>query len=159
MKKAIKRAAVAYLIFLVLFTSLLLIPPLFGWNIHSATGNSMSPAMKAGSLVVTVPIEAQDIELGDIIAFRNSEGETVIHRVIDKYYLGNVCYFRTKGDAKDTIDRAISEDSVIGRLKIHIPLIGWLIYFIRLPLGLVFTTIITAALVYVLYKERKTAAQ
>jgi len=154
----LKWAAIIYLLFLILFTSLLLIPPLFGWHIHSAIGDSMYPTLKNGSLVVSVPLKAADIELGDIIAFRNSSGETVIHRVvvITNYEDGEL-FFNTRGDAKENIDHTIDENDIIGRLYIHIPRLGRLVQFIRMPVGLALTVIITAILVFILFKERKAA--
>ena len=158
MHKALKWAAIIYLLFLILFASLLLIPPLFGWHIHSATGDSMYPTLKNGSLVVSVPVEPADIELGDIIVFKNSSGETVIPRVVDIFILEDENYhFNTRGDAEEKTDSSINENDIIGRQHIHIPILGRLVQFIRMPVGLVLTTIITAVWVYTLFKERKAA--
>lgn len=71
---------------------------------------SMTPVMPTGSLAVTRPIAPQDIQAGDIIAFRPpqpwtpKDGRPVLHRVLtmDHYAAGRV--MQTKGDANNAPD-------------------------------------------------------
>ena len=150
MKKGIRIAAIVYLAFLVVFLCLLLIPPLFGYNVHSAVGDSMYPTLKSGSLVITAPVEAADIELGDIIAFKDGNEALLIHRVISIDITESIYVFKTKGDANEGIDGSVGEDNIIGRYYISIPLLGRLIQFIRMPVGLAFVFIVTAVMIIIM---------
>ena len=43
--------------------------PHIGWSVNAVVSGSMEPALQTGSLVVTRPMEAEDIEVGDIKTF------------------------------------------------------------------------------------------
>ena len=160
MKRVVRIAIIVYLVFLVIFLCMLMIPPLFGYNVHSGIGESMNPAIKNGSLVITAPAEAADIELGDIVAFREKRGDSVLlHRVVAIAIQEDSYYFTTRGDNNEETDNSINEDNIIGRYYISIPLLGSPIQFVRTPVGLVFAVIITAIMIVVLIRERKKNGQ
>ncbi len=58
-----------------------------GYIIRSwAVGESMSPCIKKGDLLVVKPIALEEAEIGEIVAFRRDESHSVLttHRVIQK---------------------------------------------------------------------------
>jgi signal peptidase len=103
--------------------------------------------MKAGSMLITRPVNPEDIKLGDIIAFRVPGGkEMVVHRVVDISMSGDNQYrFVTRGDAIKETDYVIDESDIIGRLYLYIPLAGYLIWFI---------IILTVAVIILLIRDR-----
>lgn len=102
---------------------------------------SMEPSIREGDLLfVSGAIEPEDIKNGtaedkngDVIVF-NARGlwagapeEPIVHRVVDKYLVGDTWYFRTKGDANLIYDLApVPEDNIIGVVIGGIPYIGWI---------------------------------
>ncbi len=72
-----------------------------GYIIRSwAVGESMSPCIKKGDLLVVKPIALEEAEIGEIVAFRRDESHSVLttHRVIQKGKERGRRYLITKGD-------------------------------------------------------------
>jgi len=156
MKRVLRIAIIVYLVFLVIFLCMLMIPPLFGYHVHSGIGDSMYPAIKNGSLVITAPAGAADIELGDIIAFKKDKSHIVlIHRVVNIGVWEDTLSFITKGDGNEGIDGSVGEEDIIGRYYISIPLLGHPVQFMRTLVGLAFMVIITALMIIILIRERR----
>jgi len=101
--------------------------------------HSMEPTIKKGDLLFvkgTAPglikngtIEGKE---GDIIVFDaqglwpSTPDELIVHRVIDKYLVGDVWYFLTKGDNNLSPDIApIPENRIYGVVIGGNPFIGW----------------------------------
>jgi hypothetical protein len=69
-----------------------------------ADTNSMDPLLDKGTNgIEIVPKSADDVNTGDIIAFKSSYG-TIIHRVIEKGFDEQGAYFITKGDNNKSAD-------------------------------------------------------
>jgi signal peptidase I len=68
---------------------------------------SMDPAMPVGSLVLTVPVTAEQLEPGDVITVPDpQEDRLVTHRVVHVEQEGGRWLVTLKGDANDTPDAA-----------------------------------------------------
>lgn len=113
----------------------------FGWRVDCVVSSSMEPAIGKGSFVLTRPVDAEEILVGDVIVFRHTvAGEQthqeipIIHRVIEATG-GN--WFRTKGDANDVPDPYIVHTrDVIGRVCLHLPYLGRALQLARTPPGI-----------------------
>ena len=111
---------------------------LFGLRYYTVLTDSMVPEFSKGDVVIVKVTKAEDIQVGDIITFNPSSGSDayLTHRVTEKltdYQGTGVTCFRTKGDANDTADNfLIDETRVIGRVKLHIPKLGTALRFIQL---------------------------
>ena len=106
---------------------------------------SMEPTIHKGDLLFVAGKDAKDIrngtaedKNGDIIVFdarglwAGAPQEPIVHRVIDKYNISDVWYFRTKGDANYYPDAApVPESNVIGVVVGDIPYIGWVKIFLE----------------------------
>ena len=132
---------------------------------------SMEPQIHEGDLLFVMGIDAEDIKNGtaedkdgDIIVF-NAQGlwpsapiEPIVHRVIDKYQVGDTWYFRTKGDANSIPDGApIPESRVIGVVVGGIPYIGWVKIFLTdsgllIPLLVIISVLLIVSIVRDIYK-------
>lgn len=93
------------------------------WRPYAIVTGSMEPAIARGDLVLLEKVNPGEIEVGDIITFR--EGRTPItHRV---YSISEDGVIHTKGDANAQVDPySIHASDVIGRVKYKIPHLGWL---------------------------------
>ena len=118
------------------------------------TSDSMSPVLMEGDVVVWVPTDIEDLEIGDIIVFKSylhwPDEKIVVHRVNDIKHnkIGEVL-LETKGDKNKWVDQAgphvpepyIREDHVmgkvlsIGQVPLKIPFIGYIGVWVNEGLG------------------------
>jgi len=111
---------------------------LFGYRYYTVLTPSMEPAYKVGDMVFVKIENADVINVGDVITFNPSSdgGAYLTHRVTEKiedYEGSGVTCFRTKGDANDSEDTfLIDEGRVIGRVKLGIPKLGYVVRFAQL---------------------------
>jgi signal peptidase len=86
---------------------------------------SMSPAIDVGDIAIVAEVKPQDVEIGDIVAYRTGES-TTIHRVVDVDYGGDRVSYRTQGDANDIPDlEPVTPGQIQGRVVFTVPKIGW----------------------------------
>lgn len=111
---------------------------LFGYRYYTVLTDSMVPEFYSGDMVFVKLSDAGNIENGDIITFNpSSDSEAYLtHRVTEKitdYQGTGVTCFRTKGDANDSEDSfLIDESRVIGVVQFHVPKLGFVMRFVQL---------------------------
>jgi signal peptidase len=99
---------------------------LLGFRPVSIVSGSMAPALRVGDLVIVQSVPAIDIEVGDVIQYRDGD-RTTIHRVVEVRSSEGPTVFVTKGDANSSPDpRPVSVDQILGRARLSVPKIGWL---------------------------------
>ena len=86
-----------------------------------AKGGSMSPFIRNGDVVEVVPVKGK-MNFGDIIFYRSSYGNPVVHRVIHR----NTESIITKGDSVPSSDQPIFSKQVLG-LVVAVEKNGWCI--------------------------------
>ncbi len=97
---------------------------------------SMQPALKPGSVVYTE--RQQFYSEGDIITFKNSQSETVTHRIVSVTKINDVIAYRTKGDANNAADETIVPmANVIGSVRFSLPYVGFAVTYVRTLPGLI----------------------
>ncbi len=136
-----------FLLMLVGFSIYLL--PHLGWHIDVLCSGSMEPELRAGELVVTRPVAPEDILVGDIIAFYPTEihENLVSHRVIG-IERNSPLSFKTKGDAYENPDPFdVSVRNLVGRVCLHIPLLGYAVLPLKTSLGLVVALLIPGSII------------
>jgi signal peptidase len=131
----------------------------------------MEPQIHKGDLLFVMGREPENIKNGtiidkdgDIIVF-NAQGlwpyapiEPIVHRVIEKYQIGDTWYFRTKGDANSMPDAApVPEGRIIGVVVGGIPYIGWVKIFLTdsgllIPLLVIISALLIISIVRDIYK-------
>lgn len=110
----------------------------FGFRYYTVLTDSMKPAFKTGDMVIVRLKDADFIQVGDVITFNPSSSSDayLTHRVIEKidnYEGTDVTCFRTKGDANNTGDAfLIDESRVIGTVEFSIPMLGLAVRFVQL---------------------------
>jgi len=91
-----------------------------GYVIRSlAVGQSMSPCIKKGELLMVKPMALEEAEIGEIVAFRRDESHSVLttHRVIQTGKEGGHRYLITKGDRNVYRDLPlVSPQDVLGKV-------------------------------------------
>ena len=111
---------------------------LVGYELDVVTTPSMEPELPEESLVVVRPVRPDRIRGDDVIAFRDpgDATRTVLHRVVGFERIGNVRYFRTKGDANNDVDpRPVPPDAIEGRMVLSAPRLGWIVRVFASTLG------------------------
>jgi len=101
--------------------------------------NGLDDQVDAFSVIVLEKVEREDLGLYDVIAFRDSEGKNIIHRIIKVNGSGDAVSYETRGDANNTDDGYDPRYSdVIGRYTGEsVPIIGAFILFFQSVGGMV----------------------
>jgi signal peptidase len=111
---------------------------IFGFRYYTVLTDSMKPEFVTGDMVIVKLKNATDIQQGDVITFNpSSDSEAYLtHRVTEKlenYEGTGVTCFKTKGDANNTEDSfLIDESRVIGTVKFYLPKLGYILRFVQL---------------------------
>lgn len=118
-------------------------PLLFDFRSFVVLTGSMEPVLPVGSMVYTQPKPSYAV--GEIITFKDAEGRTVTHRILE--VKGEK--FVTKGDANNAPDRnEIPKDRVIGSVFFDVPYVGKYTDFLKRPQNFILF-IVLPALVFV----------
>jgi signal peptidase I len=78
-------------------------------------GDSMWPAIPAGSVVDVQRISAADIRLGDVVVWQKGP-DLIAHRVVQKVRSDAALLLRTRGDNCADCDQLLSPQQVLGRI-------------------------------------------
>ena len=122
-KETFKLSDIPFLIVIVLL--ICLISGYFPYYITGIGSGSMEPAIKKGDAVIINKVDSpDDIKEGDVIAFGH-DGKTIVHRLVKIEKVNGVVYYRTKGDANNSIDNInLTIKNIEGKVKFKIPYIA-----------------------------------
>lgn len=97
-----------------------------GWTLAAVTTGSMRPGTPPGSMVVLAPISPADVEVGDVIGYRDERrGAVVTHRVVEVIEQPSGRFFTTQGDANTRPDgRPVPARDVVGEVRWRIAGLG-----------------------------------
>jgi signal peptidase len=142
----------ALLAFMLLFVS----PGLFGFKAYSGVGNSMGETIPDGSMVLTRPVAAADVDVGEVISFRWPGFEhTITHRVVQIRRRGDAVAFVTKGDGNGQIDPYLTfGDQRLEQVIFAMPRVGAYLSVVR---AIVLASSFGAA--YVLWRRHQVRRQ
>ena len=100
------------------------IPDIFGFKTFVIVSKSMEPTISVGDTIVVKEVNPEDLNLGDIISFRDGDSINT-HRITEIVSDSGKKKFRTKGDNNDTKDSwIVKESDVIGIVKFKIKWLG-----------------------------------
>jgi signal peptidase len=114
------------------------VPYLFGFRSLTVLSGSMEPTIHVGDVVVVDQVPPLDVRVGDIVTFRDPEDPSrlITHRVRQIDVQGNEVHVVTKGDANTSVETwKIDRSGTVGRVSYHIWRLGYLMFWIRSPLG------------------------
>ena len=103
--------------------------------------DSMYPEIESGDLIICHTVEAEDVQVKDVISFFDPAGNgtsIVTHRVIAIVEENGETLFRTRGDNNNTEDKLlVSSEDLVGTYKTRIPGAGHIAMFMQSTTGLI----------------------
>jgi signal peptidase len=141
--KILEKALYAFFIVVILLLVWSLLPIKGAPRLLAVLSGSMEPTIHTGSVVVIVP-ESQ-YTVGDIVTFGPDTRTQVptTHRIVSDRAEEGVILFTTKGDANNSPDTAeIKQSDILGKVLFSIPFAGYVIDFVRQPIGFVIVVIL-----------------
>lgn len=110
------------------------------------TSGSMEPEIMTGSLLFTLDVSADRIEVGDTITYRSGDSHTT-HQVIQRNATNGSFNFTTQGIANDSPDPGVvTEGELVGKKLFSIPLLGYFISWAGTTTGLIVLIVLPGAL-------------
>jgi signal peptidase len=100
----------------------------FGYRPVFVPSGSMTPVIHQGDVVLLGPVNPEQVKVGDVVLYQQSNRERILHRVVDIVKGENGDReFVFKGDANNTTDPLpVADKQLIGELVLKVPKIGWL---------------------------------
>lgn len=121
--------------------------PVAGNGVFAVRSGSMNPALEVGDLVVTRLVDPSEIEAGDVITIRTNGGAVITHRVVAIQAADDGPVFTTRGDANATPDPVAARAGQLhGRVDWRVPMLGFVLAMIAMPVGILALVSIAAAL-------------
>jgi len=142
-------AVLIALILVVLFGVILgKVVPLTGRQTIIVGGGSMEPAVPLGAAIVVAPVAAADLHVGDVVSLRAGKDRALFtHRIVEVLQRADGTWVRTKGDANANPDPTpVPARDIEGRVQLTIPIAGYLIALLSVPVGVLFLIGLAATL-------------
>lgn len=136
------------------------IPSFFGYKYLVVLTGSMAgekpDCFDAGSLVIIKECDVSEYNVGDIITFQTGSDITTTHRIIEE----KNGTFITKGDSNNIADTSpVTPDKIEGKVIYAIPNIGYIMQFIRSPIGMIALIAICCVVLFVPSLAKKNASE
>lgn len=147
----------------VIYTIIFLTALLLVWSVLPVSGGpkffvvlsgSMEPAIRTGSVVVIKP--ESEYKIGDVVTFGKDTLTQIptTHRIVSSRAEEGVLLFTTKGDANNGPDTTeIRQSDIHGKVLFSVPLVGYVIDFVKKPIGIILVIVLPAILI--IYDEIK----
>jgi len=114
--------------------ALVTVPRIAGYTPFTILSGSMQPAYAVGDVVLDERIAPLEARPGDVVTFKDPGrgGELVTHRVERIVADGHQVSFVTRGDANTGRERwTVAADGSIGRVRGHVPKVGYVLQWAR----------------------------
>jgi signal peptidase I len=98
--------------------------------------DSMSPAFRAGDVLVVRTVAAGAVAVGDVVTFSDSSrgGALVSHRVVAVEQRGQERAFVTRGDQNSGVEHWVADvDAVVGVPVLTLPTLGFVVGWLVMP--------------------------
>ena len=117
-----------------------------GQTVYAVLSGSMEPEISVGSVVISEKIDPETLTAGQIVTYSLEGDTTVTHRVVSNDKINKQLI--TKGDANDVEDGSpVSYDQVIGHAKYYLPYVGYVVIYIKQPVGIACTCALLVVLI------------
>ncbi|MBQ8514603.1 MAG: signal peptidase I [Ruminococcus sp.] len=147
-KNTLKAINFVIVAIVVLLAVLILGTKAIGWQMYTVLSGSMEPDYPTGSLILVKDAEPEELVAGDVITYKLSGGTIATHRIVEVLSEGGEISFRTKGDANEQADAALTQGSaVIGTPVFMIPKAGIIANYVQSPEGRPVVITVGAALI------------
>ena len=107
------------------------LPALFGWHATTVMSDSMAPRLMRGDIVVSMPVPAERVRVGQIALFDDPDhaGRLRMHRVIA---VSPARVFTTKGDANAVADSTpVAGSAMRGVAVLRVPYLAYPVVWLR----------------------------
>jgi signal peptidase len=137
LKQALQIQALVLLTIMLTLLLLAVGPRFLGFSSFIVYSGSMEPAIKKGAIAIGKPVPPDDLEVGDIVAFKTATAEApTVHRIVGIERSNGLYIVTTKGDANETDD----PDPIIVRqygskIVYTLPYVGYVLEAPRAFLG------------------------
>jgi signal peptidase I len=124
-------------------------PSLFGGRSLTVMSGSMEPALGVGDVVINSRVSPAEVRVGDIVTFNDPEGtgKLITHRVRRLRIVDGTAKVVTKGDNTNAVERwDMPATGTLGRVEYHVPLLGFLVFWLHGPFASVALIVIPAVL-------------
>jgi signal peptidase len=132
--------------------ALVTVPRALGMTPLTILSGSMQPEYAVGDVVVDERISPLEARTGDVVTFHDPSrgGDLVTHRVVRRVVNGSFVSFVTQGDANTGSERwSVPVGGSIGRVSLHVPLVGRAMMAARSPEGRMALIVFPAVLLVV----------
>lgn len=121
----------------VVFLFLAVGPRFLGYQTSTMLTGSMAPGINPGDVVVSVPVPADQLRVGDVITYSIPVDDRRVetHRIVEMSVAGGVATVVTKGDANSGVDpwKAVLSAGHVHRHVATVPHLGTVIRTLREP--------------------------
>lgn len=123
------------IVLLMAVAAVLILPTLMGNKNMAVLSGSMEPKIPVGSICIVNPTNLQELQTGDVVTYQIGGDTMVTHRITQIDTVNRQVV--TKGDANETEDGSpVPFDNIVGRVKVHIPYLGYISIYAKTPLGI-----------------------
>lgn len=126
----------------------------FGLTPLVFTSGSMSPAIDAGDLAFARTVDADEIEVGDIVSVVNEKGVRITHRVVKVDPTDDGAVLVLKGDANAEPDVEPYDVTTVERVLFDVPKAGYVVDAVSSPVGMFVGGLLAAAVLFVAFGGR-----
>ena len=134
-KKICNILSTIVLILLLGVAATILAPMLLGYKEMAVLSGSMEPNIPVGSIVYVKPMEASQLEAGDVCTYMLADGSHyVTHRVVSVDLESQTLI--TQGDANEVPDGDVAFSQVLGEAQFHLPYLGFITINAKTPKGI-----------------------
>ncbi len=126
----------------------------FGLTPLVFTSGSMSPAIAAGDLAFGRTIDADEIQVGDVVSVVNAEGVRITHRVVTVDPTQQGATVTLKGDANTSPDLEPYPVTSVERVAFAVPKAGHVVNAAASPAGMFAAGLLVAAALAVAFARR-----
>ena len=132
----------------------------FGYHLAVSYGNSMEPLLRNGDALWLKEVDVTSIKPGDIVTVLSPDEGLITHRLLDVQ--PRTCcddyLLETKGDANLLSEQwIISSDTKVEILVARVRYVGYVLEFLRSPIGIALLITIISVLVAILLRRRRMA--
>jgi signal peptidase len=120
---------------------------LLGYQNFVIYSGSMEPTVKVGSLLLTRPVDVDDLRVSDVVTYRSPGNHTTLtHRIVSIRQEDGDWVFKTKGDASLGPDpQEVILHGQVSKMAFDIPYLGYVVDFARSTQGIVLFLLVPAA--------------
>ena len=110
--------------------------PAAGGRLLAIRSGSMTPSLGVGALALVLPAAPAHLTTGDVVTITLSGGAILTHRIDAIVEQDDRRMFRLKGDANAAPDPVlVLPDQLVGQVVLTLPLLGYLLAMMSVPIG------------------------